>query len=221
MRGTTRARPQNLLAVLGLALLALACGFFFWISESTRARGAKMLEGALAQLEQQQDYNLAIVEKAPPHYELSFRGSMEKGSVLKGVLPDFDLEVLLQKEELQLRRENSTEWLEPDTLELEGLSGFLVSPLELLRAGSNSFSGALRGEEVTLEQLPCETVYFILSEPEELAQRLFPAIDYAEISRMVMGAALVKSDLRVKQLRILVDFAQPGREQIERIYYLN
>ncbi|HHW75312.1 MAG TPA: hypothetical protein GX744_08695 [Firmicutes bacterium] len=219
MRGTTRAKQQTLIAMVGVALLALACCFFIFVTESTRARRARMLERALAQLEQERNYSLVIIEKAP-HYELSFRGRVESGTDLKGVLPDFDLEVALQKGKLRLRRENSAEWLDPDALKLEGLPGFLVTPLELLQARKDSFSEAVSGEEVTLEQGSCETVYFIVSEPEKLARFLFPDIDYAGISRIVMGAALAKSDESVKQLRVLVEFDSRG-EQIERSYYLN
>ena len=176
MRGTTRAKQQTLIAMVGVALLALACCFFIFVTESTRARRARMLERALAQLEQERNYSLVIIEKAP-HYELSFRGRVESGTDLKGVLPDFDLEVALQKGKLRLRRENSAEWLDPDALKLEGLPGFLVTPWSFSRPGK-IFSEAVSGEEVTLEQGSCETVYFIVSEPEKLA-RFLSDIDYA------------------------------------------
>lgn len=221
MDRTARAKQQAQLLTGGLLLLALALCFLYFIGQkSTRSRAAKALENALSQLEQQEDYRLTIIEKAPS-YELSFRGSVEKCDELKGVLPAYNLEVLFKEGRLRLRHEDDGEWVKADSLGLHGLSGFLTTPLVLLQHSSDYFSGALAGEAITLGENLCETLYFPLSDPEELVHRLFPELDYSSISEVTMGAALAEPDQTLKQLRILIEFTGGDGEQIERNYYLD
>lgn len=220
MDRTVQARQQAQLLGGGLLLLVLALCFFYLIGQSARPRAAKVLETALSRLEQQQDYALTIVEKAP-RYELSFQGSVEKGTQLKGVLPAYDLEVLLAEGRLRLRHEEDGEWVKAESLGLHGLSGFLTTPLELLQGSSSSFSRALAGEKVTLGENSCQTLYFPVSDPEIFVQKLFPEIDYRGISEVTMGAALTEPDLEIKQLRVLLEFADDEDEKIERSYYLD
>ena len=52
-------------------------------------------------------------------------------------------------------------------------------------------------------------------------QKLFPEIDYRGISEVTMGAALTEPDLEIKQLRVLLEFADDEDEKIERSYYLD
>lgn len=220
MDRTARAKQQAQLLAGGLLLLALALCFLFLVGQSSaRPRAAKALENALLQLEQQQDYPLTIEEKAP-RYELSFRGSVERGDQLKGVLPAYDLEVSFQEGRLRLRHEQDGEWVKADSLGLHGLSGFLTTPLELLRRSGDSFSGALTGEPVTLGGVLCQTLYFPVTDAEGLVQSLFPEIDCRSIAEVTMGAALAESDQTLRQLRVLVEFDDAAGEKIERSYYL-
>lgn len=220
MRRTARVKQQAQMLAAGVALLALILCSLFFILQGTRPSGAKMMEKALAQLEQQQNYNLAITEKAP-QYKLFFQGRVENGNQLRGILRDYNLEVLSQEGRLRLKQEEASEWAEADTLGLQGLSGFLITPLELLQSKKDCFPGALAGEKITLDQNSCQTVYFTVSGPEQFVQRLFPEIDYTGISEVTVGAALAEPDLNLKQLRILVEFTSNDGEQIERSYYFD
>ena len=220
MRRTTRARQQSRILSVVLILPALALCLLFAFTQSSRPRGGKMLETALAALEKQQDYSLLIVEKAP-RYELIFQGRVEKGNRLKGNLPNYDLEVFSQGDELKLRRDEASEWAECENLDLQGLSGFLITPPQLLHSMADYFSRACAGEEITLGKSTCRTVYFEVPDPEKIAGRLFPEIDYTAISKMIVAAALAEPDLTLKQIRILVEFADQSREHIERNYHLD
>ena len=96
MRRTARVKQQAQMLAAGVALLALILCSLFFILQGTRPSGAKMMEKALAQLEQQQNYNLAITEKAP--HKLFFQGRVENGNQLRGILRDYNLEVLSQED---------------------------------------------------------------------------------------------------------------------------
>ncbi|MFY9503974.1 MAG: hypothetical protein WAQ32_02865, partial [Dethiobacteria bacterium] len=115
MRRTARVKQQAQMLAAGVALLALILCSLFFILQGTRPSGAKMMEKALAQLEQQQNYNLAITEK-PPQYKLFFQGRVENGKQLRGILRDYNLEVLSQEGRLRLKQEEASEWAEADTL---------------------------------------------------------------------------------------------------------
>lgn len=220
MRRTTQAKQQSRILSVVLILPALALCLLFVFTQSSRPRGGKALETALAALEKQQDYSLLIVEKAPS-YELIFQGRVEKGNRLKGTLPSYDLEVLSQGDKLKLRPDDTSEWAEPEIMDLQGLSGFLIIPPQLLRSLADYFSQAYAGETITLGKSTCRTIYFEVPNPEKIAGRLFPEIDYTAISKMIVAAALAEPDLTLKQMRILIEFTDDSREQIERNYHLD
>lgn len=220
MGWTARSKQQTQLLAAGLVLLALAAGFFFMIFQTARPRGERVLKQALLHLEQQQTYDLSIIETAP-RYELSFQGRVERNNRLKGTLPEYNLEVLSQDGRLRLKHEENGEWVKAETLGLHGLSGFLLTPLELLQNEADCFPGAFTGETITLGQRPCRTFYFTVSDPEKFVQTLFPEIDYSGVSEVTMGAAVVETEPALKQLCILIEFDNHDGDKIERSYHLD
>lgn len=219
MNGTARAKKQAGILAAAVVLPALVLGSLIFILPVNRSSGAKLLEKTLFRMEQLKDYNLTIIEKGPRH-ELSFWGQAENGNQLKGKLPEFKLEVLYQDNRLHLKREEGPELNEADTLELQELSGFLITPLELLQSQKDCFCDAVTGEEIILGETTCRTAYFTVPDPSKLVQRLFPQVDCDGIDEVNIGVAVAESDFTLKQLRILVEFTGNKSEQIERCYYL-
>lgn len=223
MHRTTRGKQPSRILSMALILPALMLGLFLLITLITaivQSPGEKALKRALAKLEKQQGYNLIIIEKAHEN-ELVFKGEVKKGRRLRGALPNYGLEVFYQGDELKLRQNEASEWVESESLALQGLAGFLTTPPEILQNLSSSFPQAYTGEKISLEQGACQTVYFAVDEPKEIAKRLFPEIDYTAISKMIVATALSEPDLSLKQMRILVEFANQDQEQIERSYHLD
>lgn len=219
MKRTAFVRRKAGMLAAGVALTALILCSVILILPATRSRGTKLLQKTLVQMEQCKNYDLTIIEKAPK-YELSFKGRVENGDQLSGILPDYKLEVMYKDNRLQMKQEEVSEWDEAESLGLQGLSGFLITPLELLQGQEECFRGAVTGEEIDLGETACQTVYFSVLEPENLVQHLFPQVDSTGIDEVIIGAALAEPDLTLKQLRILVEFTGSNSEQIERCYYI-
>ncbi|HPU01756.1 MAG: hypothetical protein GX890_06390 [Firmicutes bacterium] len=218
MRRTALQRRKAGLFASGLALAALFFCATMLIPPATSSRGPKLMQKALRQMEQLENYDLTIIEKTPKD-ELLFKGRVEKGGELSGSLPAFKLEVICKEKRLQVKYEGDAEWTEAEDLDLQGLAGFLITPLELLQGQASSFRRAVQGEEILLGETPCQTVYLIIPQPEHLVQQLFPRVDSSGIKEVAIGAALAEPDLMLKQLRILVEFSGSG--SIERCYYID
>ncbi len=205
-----------------VACVSLTVLIFYSISLLLPAKGArspKVLQKTLAVMEQLESYELIIVEKAP-QYELSFHGRVEKGNELSGTLPEYGLEVLSKESLLLLKPEGAAEWDQAEKLGLQGLAGFLITPLELLQERKDCFGGAIMGDEAHLGAEICQTVYFIVPDPENLVQRFFPRVDCKVIDEVIIGAAVTGEENILKQLRILVEFGGGSNEKIERCYYI-
>lgn len=176
---------------------------------------AKLLHQALLQLEQAEGHTIIIQESAP-EYKLVFQGKVEKEAILTGTLPDYDLEVFHAGSGIYVRQPGEVEWEE--ALELESLNGFLISPVKLLQAQTTNFKYAAAGRDMDLAGIKCWTVYLDLTQEETLIKKLFPQINASAIEAVSLGVAFQKTDLSVKQLRVLVEFSDAGR--LERAYYL-
>lgn len=219
MRRTALLRRKAGMLFSGLALAALFFCAIMLIPPATLSRGTKLLQRALGQMEQLQNYNLTIIEKTP-QYDLSFKGRVEKGDELIGTLPGYKLEVIRKDSRLQMKPEGAAEWEAAESLGLQGLAGFLINPLELLQNQEESFRDAFTGEDVVIGETFCQTAYFTVLQPESFVQHLFPEVDSTGIEAVTIGAALAKPDLAIKQLRILVEFAGSDSDCIERCYYI-
>ncbi|HOA35812.1 MAG TPA: hypothetical protein PKV91_06210 [Bacillota bacterium] len=219
MKRTALLRRKTGIMAAGLALAAFFFCAFTLILPATQSRGNKLLQRTLRQMEQLENYNLTIIEKSP-QYDLSFKGRVENGDEISGILPGYQLEVIYKDNRLQMKQEEASEWTEAETLGLQGLAGFLITPLELLQNQKACFRGAIRGEEAVIGETVCQTAYFTVPKPEHLVQHLFPRVDSAGIKEVTIGAALAEPDLALKQLRILVEFTGSDNESIERCYYI-
>lgn len=217
MGRTARGRRQAGIAAACAVLTALLLTPVILGLPAKRSSGAKLMDRALAGMEQMENYELTIIEKAP-QYELSFQGQIQAGGVLSGTLPDYNLQVLLKKGLLLMKQEGAREWEQAEDLGLQGLTGFLVTPLELLEGQKGCFGGALAGEEVSIGESACQTAYFPLSKTETIVRRLFPQVDSAAVDGVIIGAALEGE--KIRQLRILVEFGGTKNEKIERCYYI-
>ena len=219
MSRTTRLKRQAGMMAAGVALTALLLCSVILILPANRSRGTKLLEKTLIQMEQLKNYDLIIIEKAPG-YELSFQGRVENGDKLSGILPDYELEILSKDNLLFMKQQEAPEWDKAENLGLQGLAGFLITPLELLQERKDCFRDAVMGEAISLGEITCQTAYFTVTEPEKIVQRLFPQIDCTVIDEVIIGAAVAEPDCILKQLRILVEFGGNKNEKIERCYYL-
>ncbi len=218
MSRAARAKRQAGIAAACAVLTALLLVPVILGLPAKRSSGARLMDRALAGMEQMENYDLTIIEKAPK-YELLFQGRVQESNALSGILPDYDLEILLKEEGLLLMKQGEAqEWNQAEELGLQGLTGFLVTPLDLLRDQKKSFDGAILGEEVSIGGIVCQTAYFPLSEPEKVVHRLFPQIDSRAVAGVIVGAALAGE--KIKQLRILVEFGGAQNEKIERCCYI-
>ncbi len=219
-RTALRGKQTGLIAAGGVALILLLVGSLSLILTAGRSGGARMLERAFAGLEQLENYNLTIIEKAP-QYKLSFQGRVEKGVELSGQLPDYELEIKSKDNRLLLKQQEAPEWVQAEELGLQGLAGFLITPLELMQGQKSCFGGAVLGDAVDLGGLSCKTAYFTPAQPENMVGQLFPQVDCTAIDEVLIGAAIGENDSALKQLRILVEFGGEKNEQIERCYYID
>lgn len=220
MSRTAPAKRQAGMLAAGIALtLFLLCIVAMNLSTS-RSRGQKVMEKTLIGLEQLESYDLTIVEKAPT-YELSFKGRVDQGNQLSGILPDYDLEVLSKERALLLKRQQAPEWEKAEELGLQGLAGFLITPLELLQERKDCFKDVILGETINIGDTICKTAYLGLAEPEKAVRRLFPQVDCSLVDEMIIGAAVNQADFMLKQLQIIVEFSGKKSEKIERCYYID
>lgn len=175
-----------------------------------------MLHRALQELKQTEEFALVIQESSAGH-ELLFRGSVKDELVLKGILPEHDLEVYYAGKSVYARKAGVKKWEE--ARELNSLSGFLFSPVRLLHLLSPYFDQARAGQEIRLESLPCLTVYLDFTGDLDLIKTLFPQIDTDVFEAVTLGAAFNKANLSISQLRVLVEFKE--NDLLERAYYIN
>lgn len=217
MSRTARAKRQAGIAAACIVLTALLLVPVILGLTAKESGGAKLMDRALAGMERTESYELTIIEKAP-EYELLFQGRVQEGGELCGILPDYDLEISFKEGLLLMKQGETQEWDRAEKLGLEGLTGFLETPLELLQEQQSCFGGAISGEAVSIGEAACETAYFSLSKPEKTVQRLFPQIDCTAVEEVIMGAAVAGDEIR--QLRILVEFCGAENEKIERCYYI-
>lgn len=206
-----------------VACVALTVLIFYSLSlllPAKGSRGPKVLQQTLAVMEQLGSYDLIIVEKAP-QYDLLFHGGVEKGNELSGTLPEYGLKVLLKESLLLLKPEGAAEWDQAEKMGLQGLAGFLTTPLDLLQERKDCFGGAIMGDEAHYGEEICQTVYFTVPDPEKLVQKYFPQVDCKVVDEVIIGAAVAGEENILKQLRILVEFGGGSNEKIERCYYID
>lgn len=220
MARPSRARSQaSVFMASAGAIVVLLLGLF--VFRTAVPPGAKeMLEQALQGLEEAAEYDLAIVETAPG-YTLYFQGRVGEDGVLTGELGDYDLEVLCNTRSLYVRQSGEEEWEEAKAMELQDLRSFLVGPAEILAGQRECFDQAVTGEAVELSGATCRTVYLELSRFAVIAGLLFPEVSLDTVQSITLGAALTEQEYRLKQLKVIVQFDQPGKERLERAYYLD
>ena len=141
---------------------------------------------------------------------------MEDELVLRGALPDHDLEIYYAGKSVYARKPGAKQWAEAQ--ELNSLSGFLFSPVRLLHLLSPNFDQAKAGQEIRLESLPLRTIYLDFTGDLALIKSLFPQIDTDAIEAVTLGAAFNAADLSISQLRVLVEFKE--NDLLERAYYI-
>lgn len=190
-------------------------GFIIFRSPST-PEAEKNLRSAIEMLGKLDSYKLVILEEAPG-YDLFFQGSVDNG-ILTGNLPEYNLEARYE-EELFLRRSGAEEWKTAESMDLQGLAGFLLNPVEIFNIQSMDFTGAFTGNDITLGNQLYKTVYLELDPEKELITELFPDIHFHMIDMMKIGAALAEPHLEIKQLRIILEYSGEAGE-LERTYYL-
>ncbi|MEW5784605.1 MAG: hypothetical protein AB1767_05935 [Bacillota bacterium] len=211
-----KAHVQVAAVLVGLVLFFLLGVLVVRPPSSSKA--ATLLRQGLLQLEEDPAYDL-VIEESAPGYNLTFQGTVEDKTVLAGYLPEFELELSYRAGELLVRKNSSEEWAEAATVQLQGLTGFLTSPLAVLRAQEEQFRDAFTGEDIQLGETQCKIVYLKLDPDTDLLADLFPEVKPANIQAVSMGAALTETDYRIKQLRLLIKFTNSG--SLERVYYLN
>lgn len=199
-----------------IALVLLGMAIFSTIPRNAAAR---LLQEALDQIERSGEYTIIIKEEAQD-YSIVFQGSMEDGGNLAGSIPAYNLEVQYRDGELLLRSVDTEDWQTAESLELQGLTNFLVSPLKLLQFQSHNFNNAMSGQELKLGNEICQTVYLDIKEKEEILSIMFPNIDTALVEKVTMGVALAKPGMHFRQARFLVEF-KDKKNSLERTYYLS
>lgn len=219
MGRTVRVSTQaQTFIISGSVVLILLLAILF-SKPSAPPPAAKLLEQALAALEQSETYNLVIVETAP-NYTLYFQGMVENGGTLTGLLPDFNLDVSKKDGVLHLKQYGETDWEEAGAMELQDLKSFLIGPAEILGAHKAFFNSAVSGPDASLSDAPCRTVYLKIAEGEQVVEQLFPEINRDAVDSISLGAALTEPGFTLKQLKIIVQFSNDGG-RLERAYYLD
>ncbi len=209
-----KGQVQAVLAV-GAVFIVLLLGLLLF-KPASPPTPAKLMHQVLLQLEQADEYAI-IIEESAPEYELLFQGKVERETNLTGTLPKYELEVFHAGNGIYVRRPGEDEWEE--ARELKSLTGFLISPVELLRTQTANFRSAAEGQDLNLNGELCRTVYLDLTREEQLIKKLFPQINDVAIQSVSLGVALREPDFAIKQLRILVEFSDAG--YLERAYYLD
>lgn len=220
MRRVAHSKKEAPAAVIGAGVILLLCLGVLLLKSTAPPAAASLLNRALAKLEQAEAYSLAIVEKGPG-FNLYFKGQMENGTTLTGSIQEFKLDILYTEGVLNIKAMGTENWEEAGHVELEALKSFLVSPLEILHSQKKQFSNAVPGAAITLAEALCKTAYWEIGKDEALVRQLFPEINYDTITAVSLGAALAEPDLKLKQLRIVVQFNSGMEQQLERAYYLD
>lgn len=129
--------------LISLMIIAVLMIFTILYGEIRRDKPSHMLQSALQEMhEYHAKMDIQIMEIGDEH-TLSFEGVKLGGKVLRGHLPEYDLDVYLNhRGELFVKDLFDGAWKKAGDLELDALKGFLSMPFALLEQSMEQLNGA-------------------------------------------------------------------------------
>lgn len=216
-----RSRDQLSLVIAGILIVViLIAGLSNLYPDRPPAQeipASEQLRRSIKTLQQTSVFKLTIEERGPGYY-LLFQGQVEGMARVTGYLEDFQLEVMLEENQLYIKKQGDTRWQTAEKLQLERLDSFLLSPLQILNLLDLDNEEIIEGDKILVNDISCRT-FVLQARKEDLLRFLFPEVPFSAVQAAPLTAVLAEGNL--KKITIQLELTGTEDNEIRRIYTVN
>ncbi len=210
-----RSREQLSLVVAGIFVLLTFIVSLYNLNPDRPGReipASEQLRRALQALQEAPAFTLSV-EECAPGYCLMFHGKVEGTTRMTGYLEEFELEVMLEEDQLFVKRQGDNCWQTAEKLQLESLGSLLLNPLQILNLFNFDDEKITEGNKTTVNGISCRTFSLQVLE-ENVIRLLFPEVPLIAVQEVLLTTALAGGSL--KKLTIHLELAGSGNKFIKR-----